>query len=129
MDKVTTYLAPEDLSRVGKNELFDGPNEVSEAFSAGLTVLSAANLTDYQGLYDLKNFDFNSKAFNDEVLAWRTNNSFSEVLRGTVLALLQLDVSRRLTTNQLAELLNKHGENIEKKVNFVIDNAPVKLHE
>jgi len=47
MDKVATYLAPEDLSRVGKNELFDGPNEVSEAFSIGLTVLSAANLTDY----------------------------------------------------------------------------------
>jgi len=29
MDKIATYIAPEDLGRVGKNELFDGPNEVS----------------------------------------------------------------------------------------------------
>lgn len=29
MDKIPTYLAPEDLVRVGKNEFFDGPNEVS----------------------------------------------------------------------------------------------------
>lgn len=26
MDKVATYLAPEDLARISKNELFDGPN-------------------------------------------------------------------------------------------------------
>jgi len=88
MDKVSTYLSPEDLARIGKSELFDGPNEVSEAFSIGFSVLSAANLSDYEGFYDLKNYSFNLQAFNSELHAWRSNNNYSEVLRGTVLSLL-----------------------------------------
>jgi hypothetical protein len=95
----------------------------------GLSVLAAANLADYETLYDLKNYQLNLQVFNSEIQSWRTNNGYSEVLRGTVLSLLQLDVSRRLTTNELSQLLNKHAENIEKKVNFVIDNAPQKLHD
>lgn len=47
MDKTVTYLAPEDLQRLAKNEYFDGPNNFSEAFSIGLTILSAGNLADY----------------------------------------------------------------------------------
>jgi hypothetical protein len=51
------------------------------------------------------------------------------VLRGTVLSLLQVDVGKRLTTSELSTLLGKHAEAISQKVNFVIDNAPAKLHE
>jgi hypothetical protein len=77
MDKTQTYLAPEDLVRVGKNEFFEGPNEVSEAFSIGLTVLSAANLADYEDLYDLKNYEFNVGRFSDAISQWRQDNLYS----------------------------------------------------
>lgn len=94
-----------------------------------MTVLSAANLADYEDLYDLKNYELNGAKFNAALMDWRQNNLYSEVLRGTVLSLLQTDVGRRLTTSELSTLLGKHAEAINQKVNFVIDNAPSKLHE
>jgi len=42
-----TYLAPEDLHKLGTAETQQNSSELSEAFSIGLTILSAANLTDY----------------------------------------------------------------------------------
>jgi hypothetical protein len=40
-----------------------------------------------------------------------------------------LDIPRRLTTGELTFLLDKHHQSVEQKVNFLIDNAPQKLHE
>lgn len=60
---------------------------------------------------------------------WRVNNSYSEVLRGTVEALCQLNIDRRMTCGELNGLLEKHQESIERRVNFLIDNAPDKLHQ
>ena len=34
-----------------------------------------------------------------------------------------------MTVTELNDLLLKHHDSIESKVNFVIDNAPQKLHE
>ena len=67
--------------------------------------------------------------FNEAIGQWRSNNNFSEVLRGTVSLLCNLNPERRLTVTELNDLLLKHHDSIEQKVNFVIDNAPQKLHE
>lgn len=129
MDKIPTYLAPEDLDRISKNELFDASNEVGEAFSIGLSVLSAGTLSDFEDLYDLNSNSFNFARFNEALHFWRSNNSYSEVLRGTVSCLCQPDVGKRLTTSELLSLLEKHHQSIEQKVNFLVDNAPAKLHQ
>jgi hypothetical protein len=129
MDKEATYLAPEDLERISRNEMFDGPSELSQSFSIGLTALSVGNMQCHEDLYDLKNNTFNVDRFNTALGGWRLDKGFSEVLRGTVSLLCCLDPNRRLTVTELNDLLLKHHESIEQKVNFVIDNAPPKLHE
>lgn len=52
-DKTVTYLAPEDFIKIAKGETFDSPTNASEAFSIGLSILSAGNLAKYDALYDL----------------------------------------------------------------------------
>lgn len=95
-DKVATYLAPEDLESIKKGETIDIPSNSSEAFSIGLTVLSAANLADYEGLYDLQDTTINLSSLNEALGAWAFNSFYSEVLRGTVLLLLNVHPQKRL---------------------------------
>jgi hypothetical protein len=44
LDKIVTYLAPEDLIKIERGEAFDAPSDASEAFSIGLSILTAGNL-------------------------------------------------------------------------------------
>ncbi len=128
-DKTVTYLAPEDLTRIAKGETFDGPSSTAEAFSIGLSILSAGNLAKYDSLYDLTANELSFNGLNEALSLFAHNNTYSEVLRGVVLLLLSLNPEKRLNCNELDELLNKHAEHIIKKENFVVDNAPAKLHE
>jgi hypothetical protein len=59
--------------------------------------LSAGNLTEYEDLYDLKANAININKFNEALGIWAYNSSFSEVLRGTVLLLLNLNPERRFS--------------------------------
>lgn len=129
MDKEPTYLAPEDLERISRNQLFDGPGQLAQAFSMGLTALSVGNLICYDDLYDLKNNNFDVMRFNEAIGLWRANSGYSEVLRGTVSLLCNINPERRMSVTELNDLLLKHHDQIEQKVNFVVDNAPQKLHE
>lgn len=128
-DKTPTYLSPEDLARIAKGEVVDAPSDESEAFSIGLTILSAGNLADYEGLYNFQTNEIDPSRLSEGLKAWALNSAYSEVLRGTVLLLLNVQPERRLSCSELAELLAKHGEPILKRENFVVDNAPGKLHE
>ena len=47
MDKTATYVSPEDLRRISHGEYFEGPSQIAEAFSIGLSVLGTANLNEY----------------------------------------------------------------------------------
>lgn len=58
-DKTVTYLAPEDFIKIAKGDTFDGPSDASEAFSIGLSILSAGNLAKYENLYDLNTNQIN----------------------------------------------------------------------
>ena len=95
----------------------------------GLTALSVGNMRDYEDLYDLQGMRFDERRFDEALYQWRSNNSFSEVLKGTVSLLCSLNPERRMTVSELNDLLLKHHENIEAKTNFIVDNAPPKLHE
>lgn len=95
----------------------------------GLTALSVGNLICYDDLYDLKNSNFDVMRFNEAIGLWRANSGYSEVLRGTVSLLCNLNPERRMSVTELNDLLLKHHDQIEQKVNFVVDNAPQKLHE
>ena len=57
----------------------------------GLTALSVGNLISYDDLYELKNNNFDVMRFNEAIGKWRSNNTFSEVLRGTVSLLCNLN--------------------------------------
>lgn len=45
-----------------------------------------------------------------------------------VLALCETNPVNRLKVTEVSNFLEKHQESIENKVNFVVDNAPQKLH-
>lgn len=97
LDKTHTYIAPEDLARLSRGEFFDGPSDISEAFSIGLSALSAANLADYEeSLYDMKGMHFREEEFGKALSTLAFNQGYSEVLRGAILSLLNLDTARRM---------------------------------
>ena len=51
------------------------------------------------------------------------------MLRGVILSLCSEDYNKRMDSDELWGVVSKHEESIVKKNNFVIDNAPKKLHE
>jgi hypothetical protein len=108
-DKVQTYLSPEDLDKIEKGEAVDAPNGESEAFSIGLSILSAGNLADYEDLYNLQTHEIDLGRLNEALRVWVFNLAYSEVLRGTVMLLLNFHPERRLSSTELAALLARHS--------------------
>lgn len=76
-DKTPTYLAPQDLDKLGKGVAQEAPSQVSEAFSIGLTILSCGNLAEYEQLYDLKGYQLNAARFNESLGIWARNSGYS----------------------------------------------------
>lgn len=73
-----------------RGETVEGSTDLSEAFSIGLTVLSAANLADYSSIYDFKVQQIIVPSFNEAQAFLAFNNSYSIVLRGSILLLTKL---------------------------------------
>jgi hypothetical protein len=69
-------------------------------------------LADYENLYDLQNNILNLGGLNEALKLWAHNYGYSEVLRGTVLLLLNLQPEKRLTVSELIEMLEKHALHI-----------------
>ena len=67
-------------------------NTLSEVFSIGLTVLSAANLADYRSLYNTKTYQFNLTEFNQIVREWCLNDVYSDIFKATICSLLAVEV-------------------------------------
>lgn len=57
----------------------DISNYKSEMFSLGMTILSAAMLTDFSDVYDVKKFKFRYDEMNDYLHEWRNNTEYSEI--------------------------------------------------
>lgn len=97
MDKTITYLSPEDLNRIKNGEILDRVSEASEAYSIGLTLLSTANLQEYDFIYNLSENSINSDQLISAISKLAINNTYSVVLRGTILSLLNSDPLKRLS--------------------------------
>lgn len=109
LDKVATYLAPEEVAllEMGATD-FGKVAPTAEIFSIGLTLLSVGNLEDYEGLYNLESFKLDTAKLGSAVSHWIAKLNYSEVLRATVLNLCAEDPSRRMTAEELYSLLSKH---------------------
>lgn len=66
-------------------------------FSLGLTVISAGNLAEYLSLYDMEKRTFDEDKFLEALVAWASNNNYSEVLRGVVVNICSHDPLKRMT--------------------------------
>ena len=77
-------------------------------FATGLTLLSAANLTDFDCLYDLKKCTFDGEELVEVLSEWIENGGVSEVMRSIVVNLCCQEPQRRMTSGELLEILEKH---------------------
>ncbi len=55
----------------------DVKNYQAEMFSIGMTILSAALLSDFNDIYDIKKMKFRYEEANEYLNEWRTNNLYS----------------------------------------------------
>ena len=117
------------MEKLNRGEFFNGPAPIGEAFSIGLCALSATNLSNYETtLYDMANLRFKGETFAQAVSALAFDKFYSEVLRGTILSLVTPDVSKRISCGDIRVMLEKHSNRVVLKENFVVDNAPPRLH-
>lgn len=68
-----TLLAPEDMNKLELGGMDDVKNSQPEMFSIGMTILSAALLTDFSDVYDVKKFRFKYDQAGEYLYEWRTN--------------------------------------------------------
>jgi hypothetical protein len=91
-------------------------------------MLNAGLLKSDYAFYNLKDNTFNSSVYDSRIKDWILTRGFSEVLKATVLNLISLKPTQRLTAHELWGFLSKHERKIESRENFLIDNAPSKIH-
>lgn len=98
-------------------------------FSIGLTVLSAAMLEDFEHLYDIKNYNFNQQQLNRKLDEFKVSGKYSDILKGAIANICEVNPDRRVSAEELWAFLQPHGHKIRGKEDFVVENAPGKLHQ
>lgn len=121
------YLAPEDIERLKLGAMDNQINTESEAFAMGLVVMACASLQPQQDLYEMKENEFQEDLFFSRLGRLQHDATYSEILRGVVSNLLEIEPLKRMSLQELRLLLEKHSENIIAKKPLRIDNAPKKL--
>ena len=111
----------------GKIEGEDNRN--CEVFTIGLTVLSAALLEDFENLYDIKKYSFNHQQFNRKLDEFKVSNKYSDILKGTISNICEVNPEKRVNAEELWAFLQPHGEKIRNKEDFIVENAPMKFHQ
>lgn len=110
------------------NKIESEETSQAEVFSMGLTVLSAAQLEDFLPYYDLKKHNFDFPRFNGRLDEFKVSNKYSDIFKGIVSNMLEVVPEKRITPQELWGFLQPHGEKIFERQDFVIENAPNKLH-
>ena len=77
----------------------------------------------------MKAMKFREDPFVSAISSLAFNTTYSEVLRGCILSLLNLDTMRRMPCDELRIMLEKHSSKIMNKEILTIDNATPRLHE
>ncbi len=85
-------------------------NALSEIFSIGLTILSAANLTDYKSLYSTTARKFDLGNFHRIVDEWRVNDYYSDIFKATLCSLIETDQHHRITDDLIFTWIEKYRE-------------------
>lgn len=98
-------------------------------FSLGLTILSSANLEDFEPLYDLKKFTLNSGVLANKKDDFRHNRAYSDILKATVLNLLSQHDADRIGPDELWSWIIPQEKHIMARENFVFPTAPVKIDQ
>ena len=123
------YSAPEELKQLEVGKIEGEDNNNCEVFSIGLTVLSAALLEDFSNLYDIKKYSFDHNQLRKKIDDFRVSNKYSDILKGVVTNLCEVTPEKRCTPEEMWAFLQPHGEKVRAKEDFVVENAPDKLHQ
>jgi hypothetical protein len=99
-------------------------NVQSEIFSIGLTILSAANLTDYKSLYNTTARKFDLGNFYRIVDEWRVNDYYSDIFKATLCSLIEADQHQRITDDVIFNWIGKYRAEILSRKDFVITDPP-----
>lgn len=65
------------MNKLDLGGMDDINNFQSEMFSIGMTILSAALLTDFSNVYDVKKLKFNYEVATSYLEKWKTNDTYS----------------------------------------------------
>lgn len=98
-------------------------------FSIGLTLLSTVILEDLSNLYNIKSYTFDSNHLRSSLNSFNSSPAFSDILKGTVNNLLEFNIEKRLTPAELWTWISQYENHILSRENFVITQAPEKLHQ
>ena len=90
-------------------------------------MMACASLQPQQDLYEMKENEFQEDLFFSRLGRLQHDATYSEILRGVVSNLLEIEPLKRMSLQELRHLLEKHSENIIAKKPLRIDNAPKKL--
>ena len=96
-------------------------------FAMGLVMMACAGLQLQQDLYEMRENEFQEDLFFSRLGRLQHDATYSEILRGVVSNLLEIEPLKRMSLLELKGLLEKHSENIVAKKPLRIDNAPKKL--
>ena len=88
---------------------------MAEAFSMGLTMLSAAVTEDLESLYDMKSYSINEEMLKRKLDEMKTKPAYSEVLKSTISNLCKLKVEERMVPEEVWSIVENHEEKIKKK--------------
>lgn len=72
---------------------------------------------------------YNNNELNRRINEFILTRGYSDILKAIVLSLLSQLPQERLTHEELWALVKDHGEEIENRKNFVINNATIKVHK
>ena len=67
-------------------------------------------------------------AFNTRLDAFKVSNKYSDIFKGIVCNMVELNPEKRISPQELWGFLQPHSNKIMEREDFVIENAPNKLH-
>lgn len=88
---------------------------MAEAFSIGMTMLSAAITEDLENLYDMKSYSLNQEMLKIKLDEMKMKSNYSEVLKSTISNLCKVKVEERMVPEEIWDIVEKHEEKIRKK--------------
>jgi serine/threonine protein kinase len=121
------YLAPEDMALLQSNSLDNDANEQSEIFAIGATILSSAILDNLHEVYNFKEKSISLVHLKEKKRIFVENSRYSPIFKATIMNLLSVSPSERVTVHELSEFVAPYRESILSKKQFVIQSAPKKV--